>query len=153
MRKTTRRSPEVESLESLMLLSTGMAGSHHVKVPVQVVPAHVALVGTIHASGHLSGSVATVGGSGNLSPVGSSSFQIKADLNNPPSSVTLSTKHGKLYLVSNTTTPLVQGSSGSVSYQVKGGTGSYVGATGSGLLSASVSELKNHKLAVTLRFS
>jgi len=157
-KKSTRRRLELESLESMLLLSTVVAESvaHAARTtPVHVapVPPVVTLSGTIHASGKITG--ATTGfasGSGNLGKVGTASFKIAVDLNNPPSKVTLSTRHGNLFLAS--TSPIVSATgSSSAQYSIAGGTGSYNHATGSGTLFASYSVLKGNKLAITLTFA
>lgn len=156
-KKSTRRRPTVESLESMTLLSTVTAGMlHAAKAPPVIVaptPAVVVLSGTIHASGKVTGAgTGTASGSGNLGKVGTASFKVSIDLKNPPSAVTLTTKHGKLYLAGDNT--LFTGStSGTSHYTITGGTGSYLHATGSGNVSGSYSLLRGNKLSITLSFT
>ena len=156
-KKSTRLRPTVESLESMMLLSTIHVGvlqaEKATKAHVTPAPPVVALSGTIHASGKVTGATTgTVSGSGNLGKVGTASFKVSVNLSNPPSGVTLTTKHGNIYLASEAA--LFTGSnSGTSTYVVTGGTGSYLHATGSGTLSGSYTLLKGNKLAVTLKFT
>ncbi len=162
-KKSTALRPRLESLESMVLLSAVVGGAHAAKTPVHVskTPTYVApvasgpvvLVGTLHGSGRLTSSTsATVGGSGNLGKVGTASFKLTADLINLPTSATLSTRRGKLFLVGDG--PLVGGAnSGSVHYSIKGGTGQYVNATGSGNVVGSYTVLKGNKISATLKFS
>jgi len=155
--KSTRRRPTVESLESMTLLSTVSAGLLHVAkvTPVHVAPTPpvVALSGTIHATGKVTGATTgNVSGSGRLGKVGTASFKLAIDLNNPPSTVTLTTGRGKIFLTGDE--PLVTGAtSGSLHYTITGGTKSYLNATGSGHVSGSYTLLKGNKVAVTLTFT
>ena len=155
MKKSTRIRPVVESLESMMLLSTAVAEVHALAKPaaVHIVTAEqaVTLHGTLKGSGTLSGTSATISGSGNLGSVGASTFKIKANLLSPPSSITLSTKKGNLYL--SAASPLVgSGTSGSTTYTITGGTKAYAHATGAGSVVGTYT-LSGKKLGVTIRFS
>ena len=157
MKKSTRIRPVVESLESMMLLSTAVAHVQpHVQPAAHVVQAEattaVALHGTLKGTGKIHGTSAAINGSGNLGKVGSASFKVNASLINPPSSITLSTRKGNLYLTS--ASPLVgAGDSGSTTYTITGGTKAYAHANGSGAVSGSFSLLKGNKVAVSIRFT
>ena len=157
MKKSTRIRPVVESLESMMLLSTAVAHVQpHVQPTAHVVHAEattaVALHGTLKGTGKIHGTSAALSGSGNLGKVGSASFKVNANLVNPPSNITLTTRKGNLYLTS--ASPLVgAGTSGSTTYSITGGTKAYAHATGAGSVSGSFSLLKGNKLSVTIRFS
>ena len=165
MKKSTRIRPVLESLESMMLLSTAMAHAHAVTQPA----AHVALVqattatvsaesttvvlhGTIKGTGKISGTSLAVNGSGKLGQVGTATLKASGSLANPPSSLTLATKKGNLYLASSTT-PLISGTSGSTTYTITGGTKLYADATGSGSASATFSLSKGNKVSFKLRFA
>ncbi len=152
VKKSRRRRPELETLEAVTLLSTfAHAEARH--VPVPVTPPVVALHGTIHASGKVSGSeVLTASGSGNLGAVGSTSLRVTASLVSPPSTITLSAKRGKLVLAEDSPL-LIAGGAGSTTYHVAGGTGPYAHATGSGTVAASYSLLKGNRVALTINFS
>ena len=161
MKKSTRVRPAVESLESMMLLSTVVAHVHELAAPAaHVAPAAaptvsaeatITLHGTLTGSGKISGTSATVSGSGNLGSVGKTTFKLTANLLNPPTSVTLSTKKGNLYLQASSAL-VGSGASGSTTYSIVGGTKSYAHATGSGTVLGTYSLAKG-KLAVTIRFS
>jgi hypothetical protein len=148
MKRSTRRRPELESLEPMVLLSGGLK---HAPPPTPVPPV-VSLVGSIHASGKLTSQVVSVGGSGDLDSVGRVSVKYSADVLTPSASVTLGTKHGKIILVGDSL--LAPGTnSGSIHYRVIGGTGSYLGATGSGNASVTVDPLKGGKVTLDVTFS
>ena len=162
MKKSTRIRPVVESLESMMLLSTAVAHLHPLAQPVAhivtaeatkaVAPVTVALHGTIKGTGKINGTSAALSGSGNLGSVGATTFKVNANLLNPPTSITLASKKGNLYLTS--ASPLVgAGTSGSTTYTITGGTKAYAHATGSGSVVGTYSLLKGNKLAVMIRFS
>ena len=74
MKKSTRLRPVVESLESMMLLSTAVAHVHELaQTQTHLVTAEAVtlnLQGTLHGTGKVSGTSATVSGSGNLGSVG-----------------------------------------------------------------------------------
>jgi len=157
MKKSTRIRPVLESLESMMLLSTATVDIHALakKAPVVVAPVPTVdlhLQGTLHGTGTVRGTSASVGGSGNLAPVGSTSFRLNnINLNNPPTTVTLATRKGNLYLAS--TTPIIgAGSTGSTTYNVIGGTKTYAHATGTGTVAASYTLVKG-KLTTTINFA
>ncbi len=156
MKKSTRIRPVIESLESMMLLSTAVAHVHAVVQPAaHVVVAEstpvVALHGTLKGAGKITGTSAAISGSGNLGSVGATTFKVNANLLNPPSSITLSTKKGNLYL-SAASSLVGSGTSGSTTYQITGGTKAYAHATGGGSVLGSYSLVKG-KLAVTIHFS
>lgn len=155
MKKSTRIRPVVESLESMMLLSTVVGELHsHVAPAVHVVTAEattVALHGTLTGSGKISGTSASVSGSGNLGSVGKTTFKTNVSLTNPPSNVVLSTKKGNLYLQASSAL-IGAGSSGSTTYVITGGTKSYAHATGSGSVTASYA-LAHGKLSLTIHLS
>lgn len=164
MKKTTRIRPVLESLESMMLLSTA---APHVAELASKAAAHVALVeaeavkapvssavnlhGTIKGTGKVAGTNLTINGSGNLGKVGTATLKTGISLANPPETITLTTKKGNLFLASSTT-PLVSGTSGSTTYTITGGTKAYATATGSGSV-AGTYKLNGTKITFTLRFS
>jgi hypothetical protein len=148
MKRSTRRRPELESLEPLVLLS---ASSNHVPRPTSPPPV-VSLVGSIHATGAVSNKGLSVSGKGDLGPVGPVSLKYSTDLLTPSLSVTLGSKRGKIFLVGDS--PLPQGtSSGSIHYRVIGGTGPYIKATGSGNASVAVGSLLGGKTTLDVTFS
>jgi hypothetical protein len=148
MKKSTRRRPELESLEPLLLLS---AGAKHAPRPTPAPPV-VSLSGSIHASGKLSSKGLSVSGTGDLSQVGPVSLKYSANLLTPSLSVTLGSKHGKIILVGDGL--LAPGTtSGSIHYRVIGGTGSYLGATGSGTASVSLGTTQGGKATLDVTFS
>lgn len=176
MKKSTRIRPAVESLESMLLLSTAAAPAHGlVKAAAHVAPiapvatatvhaeptvhaaaatvhaeAVVALRGTLKGTGKIAGTSAVVNGSGKLGAVGQTTFKLAANLLNPPTSVTLNAKKGKLFLQA--ASPLVgSGNTGSTTYNIVGGTKAYANATGSGSVIGTYSLAKN-KVTVTIRF-
>lgn len=157
MKKSTRIRPVVESLESMILLSTAVASVHelarrpvHVAPPVESGP--VALVGTVHGAGTVVNGKISVSGSGNLGSVGLTSFRINTTLTNPTTNVTLATRRGNLYLTS--TSPIIGAASGgSTTYSITGGTKYYAHASGTGVVSATYSLFKNHRLTTTIRFA
>ncbi len=157
MKKSTRIRPVVQSLESMMLLSTMTPDLHALarRAPVVVAPVPTVdlhLQGTLHGTGTVRGTSASIGGSGNLAPVGSTSFRInKINLNNPPTTVTLATRRGNLYLA--TTSPIIgAGSNGSATYNVIGGTKTYAHATGTGTVAASYTLVRG-RLTATIDFA
>ncbi len=160
-KKSRRRRPEVEGLETLALLSgfahAGVAhvGAVHAEATKSTPSvAVVALHGTIHATGKLSGETLSVSGSGNLGSVGTASAKVAANLLSPPSTVTLSTKRGNIVLAEDAGTALLtSGSTGTGTYHVAGGTGSYAHSTGSGTITASFSLAKGNKVTLNLKFS
>lgn len=160
MKKSTRIRPVVESLESMMLLSTAVANLHHLAVAApaahvtHVVSAEstVTLAGTLKGTGKISGTTATVSGSGNLGKVGTTTFKLKVDALAPPSSVTLSTKKGNLYLAADSALISTGSTSGSTTYSITGGTKAYANATGSGTVTASYTLAKG-KLSLTIHLS
>ena len=156
MKKSTRIRPVVESLESMMLLSTVVAELHpHALPAAHVVTAEatttVDLQGTLKGSGTISKTTATVSGSGNLGKVGTTTFKTKINLASPPSNVVLSTKKGNLYLQASSAL-VGSGSSGSTTYEITGGTKSYAHATGAGTVAATYTLAKG-KLSLTIHFS
>ena len=156
MKKSTRLRPAVESLESMLLLSTAMAEVHALAKPaIHVVAAEsttVALHGTLKGTATISGSSATVNASGNLGKIGTASVKTSGSLTNLPTSVTLTTKKGNLYL-SASSSLVGSSTSGSTTYTITGGTKAYAHATGAGSVSGSYSVLKANKLSVTIRFT
>lgn len=157
-KKSHRRRPELETLEAVTLLSTfghTLAPAVHAPaVHAAATPAitTVALHGTIHATGKLSGTTVAVSGSGNLGAVGSASAKVTVNLLHPPSSITLSAKKGKLVLAEDSPL-LTSGNGGSTTYHVASGTGSYAHATGSGTVTATYSLAKGNKVTLNFKFS
>jgi hypothetical protein len=142
MRKKRERCLEVESLESMTLLS-GMAGAAY----KAAVPNPLHLVGSIHGTVTMMKSTGStsVNASGNLTPIGKVTFTGKL----PPASVTattgnlnLTTKQGKLSLGLTIT-----GLSGT--YTITGGTKAYAGETGSGSFAATLISAKSGKFSAT----
>ena len=78
-------------------------------------------------------------------------FKTKVNLTNPPSSVTLSTKKGNIYLQASSAL-VGSGATGSTTYTITGGTKTYANATGLGSVNASYSLAKG-KLGLTIHFS
>lgn len=140
-KKPVRLRPGVESLETMVLLSTAAAPLHPVAQPaalVSVEPAAkaapvVALRGTIKGTGTFNGTSLTLQGSGNLGKVGPVTLRAGGSLLDPPSTVTLNTRRGKLILAA-VDSPSILGTNGSSRYTITGGTKAYAGATGSGLV-------------------
>jgi hypothetical protein len=144
-RKLFRRRPELETMESKLLLS-GVAETH---VPpaaartaaIEKVPA-VQLVGIAKgtfrevAKGSLIYNYAATGA---LSPIGRSTLKGTTNYGTDTGTVTATTKHGKI----NADVNVVNGGA-VLDYTVTGGTGQYTGATGSGVadLTNSVSKGK-----------
>ena len=157
-KKSHRRRPELETLEAVTLLST----FGHTLAPAVHAPAvhaaattaitSVALHGTIHATGKLSGTTVAVSGSGSLGAVGSASVKVTANLLSPPSTITLSAKKGKLVLAENSAL-LTSVNGGSTTYHIAGGTGSYAHTTGSGTVTAIYSIAKGNKVTLNLKFT
>ncbi len=139
-----------------MLLSTAVGSIHELaKRPVVVAPVQsgpVALVGTVHGNGTAVNGKISVAGSGNLGSVGSTSFRINTTLTNPTTNVTLETRKGNLYLTS--TSPIIGATSGgSTTYTINGGTKFYAHATGTGVVSATYTLARNHRLTTTITFN
>jgi hypothetical protein len=136
IRKANRRRPELEPLESKLLLS-GISTAMHKAVPALVLThAHadssIAVSGTIKGtftSGKLPGSPITFNGQGTVNPVGHVTFKgsLKITIDNPKVTATISTSKGKIYL---TATEHIPG--GPVSITINGGTKTYHAASGTG---------------------
>jgi len=124
MRKTMRRRPEVETLESMTLLSGVAAVAHQV-----VALTSVELLGTVKGALSAGG---TLKGTGSLSPVGKITFSGHQTIGAVEGSETLSSKHGKISLT--TTVLSIGGGSFRGNYTITGGTKSYTGASGEGPL-------------------
>ncbi len=156
--KRFHRRPEVESLETMVLLS-GFRGVEHGGVPAMAGPHAVAdtaivLLGSAkgtYKSGIGIGLANTFSAKGNLSPLGKITLKGSINYNavNPTGTVTLSSairKHGK------TTASLrTQGVFHPVFYTITGATGTYAGDTGSGevLLSSTATRGRNGKVTMT----
>lgn len=151
MKKSNRIRPVVESLESMMLLSTATAGLHAV-AQVAAEATTVALHGTIKGTGTIAGTTLTVHGSGKLGKVGVATLTGSGDLAAPPDSITIDTHKGDLVLTA-TEKQVISGTSGHVTYTISSGTGKYAGVTGSGLLSGTYAVHKNSKISFALHFS
>ncbi len=125
MKTIRRRRPEVEGLESMMLLS-GAAGA---AVPAAV-SGPIALTGSDHGTYTTKGFVSMSKGSGSISPLGHVTDKGSASLAVGEGTDTLSAKRGKLFVdlrvVGRTATGY------SETYTIAGGTKEYAGATGSG---------------------
>jgi len=142
MRKAKHRRPEVESLESLTLLS-GIAAA---RAPVVPLPSSVHLVGTVHGSftpkGVGGGSITNA--SGTLSPLGKVSFAAtvsRGTLTGSPGNLTITNAKGKLVINLNLT-PNGQGLSGA--YMINGATSTkvYAGDMGSGAIAVTLAGKK-----------
>jgi len=152
VKKSTRRRPEVESLESMMLLSTFVHAEAHTSRPPVVVSSQVTLRGTIHAKGNLTGDTLTIAGSGNLGKVGNASFNLNTSLLAPTSTATLSTRGGRINLVANNGS-VFGSNSGTITYTIQGGSGSHASAFGSGTIHVSLTQINGTKVKADLRFT
>lgn len=153
-------SPGVESLETVVLLSTATANLHLVhKQPAVVVVApdatattQVKIRGVIQGTGRFTGTTLNLKGSGNLGKLGATTLNVNASILNPPSTITLNTRKGKIVLAA-ASDSLISGNSGSVDYTITGGTKAYANATGSGLVAATYNLKANNTVAFKLRFA
>ena len=156
MKKSTRIRPVVESLESMMLLSTAIGDLHpHALAPAQVqaeAPQPLPLKGTLKGTGTISGTSGTASGSGNLGSVGTASFKVSGSATDLPSSVTLTTKKGNLYLTASSSI-VGAGAGASTTYTITGGTKAYADATGTGSVVGTYSMVKANKFSLTIKFS
>jgi len=135
-RRSFRRRLEFESLESMLMLS-GIAGAgHHAAAVLLAKEAQstttILLQGTVKGTYHYAtalGGVSLFTAKGSLTPVGSVTLNgsINYTLATPGGTMTISTKHGKIKADLGT-----ERLSNRVSYNITGGTGKYVGASGSG---------------------
>lgn len=161
MKKSTRIRPVVESLESMLLLSTATMDlqSHHAPIVAPHVSTEattaVHLMGTLKGTGtvNFAAASATASGSGNLGKVGKASFKVSGAEASLPTTVTLKTSKGNLILSS--ASPIVgSGSGASTTYSIVGGTKSYAHATGSGTVSGSYTAPNSAgKFHLTVKFS
>ncbi|MFI5457598.1 MAG: hypothetical protein ACHRXM_19320 [Isosphaerales bacterium] len=136
IRRSFRRRLEFESLESMLLLSGIAATGHHAAAVLLAKVAQssspILLQGTIrgtYQSASALGGVTRFTATGSLTPVGSVTLKgsLNYTLKTPGGTATISTKHG------NIKANLSTGAVGSpVIYHITGGTGKYVGASGSG---------------------
>jgi hypothetical protein len=132
MRERPRRYPEVETLESVTLLSG---------VPAAVQP--VAAIQSLQLSGSLQGTTATRPNptfqvSGLLSPLGkvtAAGHGSVETVTGPNGSFNLRTRQGRLFV--STDVASVGKRSFSGDYSIQGGTGAYAGARGSGSFTVS----------------
>jgi hypothetical protein len=146
-RLTIRWRPELESLESMVLLS-GVAGA--AERPAYAAAAMVATRPVSNAVVSLSGSASgtyragralgspySFSGKGNISPLGRASVKGSLQLAAQTGQMTVATRHGKIF--ANLSTP--GGVGPPVNYTITGGTGQFAGAsgTGTGVLSTSPS--------------
>jgi hypothetical protein len=151
-RKTLRRRPEVEALESMTLLS-GMAGAVH--EAATAVPNPLNLTGSVHGfvtAKSPSAPTGTVNASGTVSPVGKVSIAGKvalASVSGTPQALALTTPKGKLILSASLTGSAATGFSGT--YTIVGGTKSLAGETGHGALTVILTPktLKTGKFTAT----
>jgi hypothetical protein len=139
--KPKQRRPEVESLESMTLLS-GVAAMVH-----PAAPQTLHLVGTLHGTftSTRGAGPSSVTASGTLTPLGKVNFTGKlptASLSATSGNVSLSNKQGKLLIGLN-----VVGLSGT--YTINGGTKAYAGDTGTGSFSIALISAKNGKFTAT----
>jgi hypothetical protein len=162
MKKSTRRRPGFESLESLMLLSTVMAEAvHAAKTPAQVAPSlPLALSGTGQVTAHITLNMLRslafkFSGSAQLEPIGHASLSLtltaQSDATVAVVNLTLSTKHGKIDLQGSYSNP--SETSVTFGYSVIGGTGMYARATGSGTITAGVGTPHGRTTSLNLTFS
>ena len=150
-RRTIRRRPEFESLESMVLLSgVAAAGDHAVAALVATKPvthAAVSLSGTARGTYHSkAGALTTFTAQGTISPLGKATAKGSIQLSTGTGSLTLSTKHGKVLANLSTT-----GLGAPVFLTITGGTGQYAAASGSAeaLVSFSPGRHGNGHLAIT----
>ncbi len=137
-RRTYRRRPEFESLESMVLLS-GIAAAEHehhaAAAMVATKPVREALIslsGTAsgtYRSGRAAGSPYTFTGKGTVSPLGRAtvSGSLQLAVSAPTGQITVATRHGKIFASLSTS-----GLGAPVFYSITGGTGRFAGATGHG---------------------
>lgn len=156
MPKSQTVRPAVESLESLMLMTAAPGRLHAMVMPAaevatQATPA-IALHGTIRGTGTLVGSTLTVHAAGQLGKVGLATITASGSITDPPASITLATRRGKLVLTA-VTPAVIAGTSGSVHYTITGGTGAYAHATGSGTIAGSYSVLAHNRITLVAHFS
>jgi len=123
MRKTMRRRPEVEALESMMLLST------------------LVLSGSDHGTYQIKGTEETTKGSGSVSPLGHVTTAGKS-IGVGAGAVTLTSKTGKLFLTDHLTLSGIGSFSGT--FTITGGTKAFAGDTGSGKLQSAFSGSATH---------
>jgi hypothetical protein len=126
MRKNMGRRPEVETLETMVLLSGGAA-----------IPNPLHLTGTDHGTYKVTAAGPTSKGSGSLSPIGKvTASSTEAASGGDNKSVTLTARQGKLFLTENfhsTGLGLYAGT-----YTITGGTKSFAHETGSGSVQATL---------------
>jgi hypothetical protein len=127
-----RRRPELESLESMVLLSGMVAAEHPHHAAAAIFATHqpvthavVSLSGTARGTYRATGSGFTFTGTGTVSPLGHST--LKGSLLIPTGQLTVSTRHGKVF--ANLSLPQL---GAPVSYTITGGTGQFAGASGNG---------------------
>jgi len=135
MRKPVRRRPVVESLESLMLLST-FASTHAVAAEVSargVNAGPIVLEGSargFYRSGRAPGSPISFMARGNISPLGPATIKgtFQATVNPPTGTVVISAgRRGAVFAtLASTEDPNV------VTYTITGGRGRFAGASGNG---------------------
>jgi hypothetical protein len=141
MRKTTRRRPEVEALESMTLLS-GVSGAVHEAAATVPNPMHLSgtLKGTFVPQGPTSGLLEKGSGTFNK-PFGKVSLPTTTiSVTGTPQNLTIRGKAGSLNLKVELTSTAATGVSGT--YQILGGTGSLASETGSGTVTVSYTGTK-----------
>jgi hypothetical protein len=122
MRKTLRRRPEVETLESLPLLS-GIAAA----------PGPLQLAGSLRGSASTQGSptfhaTGTLGAVGDVTAAGHGSIET---VTGPNGSFSFLTKRGRIFVATDVAPTGRRSFSGD--YTIQGGSASYAGETGTGL--------------------
>ena len=137
-RKSCRRRPEFDSLETMTLLSGISAMAHPAALPIigprDAVAAAITFNGTVKGTykSHGLGVPDSFAAKGSLSPVGKISLTGSAVFSpvNPTGSMTITStknKHNKIFATLTT-----DGLQGPVFYTITGGTGTFAGASGGG---------------------
>jgi hypothetical protein len=134
-RRPVRRSPNLEALESKLLLS-GSSDLHSqptaaLVAPVEKSTAPILLVGTLKGTYREQGGnpyAYTLSESGSLTPIGKATMKGSINYISLTGSASISGKHGKITL-----SLVTKRSSNVVDYTITGGTKEYAGATGQGV--------------------
>jgi hypothetical protein len=134
-RLLSRRRPEFEALESMLLLSGASATDHHPAAAAAVGRPSLALgslFGTAsgtYSFGRAAGAPVTFSGKGNVSPLGRATVRgsLQLAVASPSGRMIISARHGKVFADLSTA-----GLGAPVFYTITGGTGRWAGAAGLG---------------------
>jgi hypothetical protein len=141
MRKRTRRRPEVETLESMTLLSGITVAAEHPVAALAKTPSFpnpLILNGTLHGTLTAKGSSELLKASGNLKPIGKVSFSGSEPASTTgvlPSTLVVPVKTAKLFMSLNLKTT---GTTATGTYNVTGGTKFLANERGSGNLTVTL---------------